>query len=55
MTAKVTSLCDYRRNKDAEKKLRRGRSLGLPDFEMEPETFGTTVLFEFHPDDEEEE
>jgi hypothetical protein len=56
MTAKVTSLCDYRRSKDAERKLRRGRELGLPDFEMEEEESTLKDIkfypeFELDPDD----
>jgi hypothetical protein len=55
MTAKVISLCDFRRSKGAEKKLRRGRELGLPDFEMEEESVEKMIefdpLFELDPDD----
>ena len=31
MTAKVISLCDYRRNRDAEKRSKNVRGLGFPD------------------------
>jgi hypothetical protein len=57
MTAEVFSLCEYRKSKEGEKKLRRGRELGLPDFEMEPEE-SRGLYLEFEPDfdlnDEEE-
>jgi hypothetical protein len=60
MTAEVFSLCEYRKSKEGEKKLRRGRELGLPDFEMEEES--DELVLEFEPDfdfdddiDEEEE
>lgn len=47
MTAKVISLCDYRKSRDAEKRSRSVRGLGFPDdftpfkgFDDYPEDFG---------------
>jgi hypothetical protein len=48
MTAKVISLSDFQKSKEGEKKLRRGRELGLPDFEMEEES--AKLVIEFEPD-----
>jgi hypothetical protein len=47
MTAKVISLCDYRKSRDAEKRSRNVRGLGFPDhfspftgYDDSPEDFG---------------
>jgi len=34
MTAKVISLCEYRRSREEEKRLKRGNVLGLPKFNI---------------------
>jgi hypothetical protein len=51
MTAKVISLCDYRKSKDAEKRSKNVRGLGFPDdfspfvgYDDQPEDFGTLEL-----------
>ena len=54
MTAKVISLCDYQRNRDAEKRSKNARGLGFPN-DFNPfeglsdqfEDFGFNGLFRF--------
>jgi hypothetical protein len=56
MTAKVISLCEYRKSKDAEKRSKNVRGLGFPDtfspfegYDDQPEDFGRLGLTEFPP------
>jgi hypothetical protein len=46
MTAKVISLCDYRKSRDEEKRSRRGN---VPDF-LRPSDFHKSLLSAYDPD-----
>ena len=58
MTAKVISLCEYRRSREEEKRSRNANVLGLPSKEFcdktyersfTPEDFHTSLLSAYHP------